>query len=280
MESYKRSIRRLQAMGVKVVLASGISEAESRRIALETGILKKEHERICGAVISGSDLRKICTGRSSSLGYDITPEYLSVVYKASAEERCLVIDFLSKLHPGRQGTHSPIGFGSEDFKTAHHIATVGAIGSGENDIKMLNKAKIAFCTAEKCHPDARKAADMVLLRDNIEDVVMAVVKSRGYKDHLQKFIMLQIPASVTAVAFVLSQVFLYESILVTVSYVFLINLFYFPLAIACLVREDSSSRFYEMIERWRAQTYPGTRDVTSYMRAEHLKFSILAVTLF
>lgn len=267
-------------MGVKVVLAAGIQEAEARRIALETGILKKEHEKICGAVISGADLRKICTGRQTSLGFDITPEYLSVVFKASPEERCMLIDYLSKLHPGRISNNAPISFGSDDFKTAHNIATVGAIGSGENDIKMLKKAKIGFCTAEKCHPEAKNAADMILLQDSIEDVVMAVVKSRGYKDHLMKFILLQIPASITAVAFVLAQVFLYETILVTASYIFLINLFYFPLAIACLVREDASRRFYDMVERWRANTYPGTRTITGYMRAEYLKFSILIVTLY
>ena len=43
------------------------------------------------------------------------------------------------------------------------IATVGAIGSGDNDVKMLQKAKISFSTSQSATPDATKAADMILL---------------------------------------------------------------------------------------------------------------------
>lgn len=49
-------------MGVKLVLVAGIGEQDARRIALETGILKPEHENVCGAVVSGKDLQKIFNG--------------------------------------------------------------------------------------------------------------------------------------------------------------------------------------------------------------------------
>ena len=55
---------------------------------------------MCGSIISGSDLRKIFNGRATNLGYDITPEYLSVVYQASAEDRAILVDYLAKRNPG------------------------------------------------------------------------------------------------------------------------------------------------------------------------------------
>ena len=61
-EGYRRTIRGLQAAGVKVILATGIKQEEARKTAIDVGILKQEHANICGAVISGKDLRKIING--------------------------------------------------------------------------------------------------------------------------------------------------------------------------------------------------------------------------
>ena len=58
----------------------------------------------------------------------------------------MLIDYLAKVHPGRASSTSPTGFGSESFRTAPPVATVGVVGSGQNDILMMNKAKISFST--------------------------------------------------------------------------------------------------------------------------------------
>ena len=59
LEGYKRAIKGLQAAGVKVVLVTGLKESEARKIAVATGILDRQHEKICGAVISGSQLSSL-----------------------------------------------------------------------------------------------------------------------------------------------------------------------------------------------------------------------------
>ena len=51
LEKNRLAVAKLQAMGVKVILATGVAEEEAREIALAVGILKKEHEKICGSVI-------------------------------------------------------------------------------------------------------------------------------------------------------------------------------------------------------------------------------------
>ncbi len=81
-------------------------------------------------------------------------------------------------------------------------------------------------------------------------------------------------------AIILSQVYMYDSIMVTASFVFLINLIYFPIAFISLVREDSSDRYKDMIERWRSIRYPGTKTVSAYMKSEKLMFSILVSTVY
>lgn len=134
---YKASIKLLQDMGIKVILATGIKVKDARKIALRTGILEKKTEKICGALIEGSDLRKICSGRDPKFGFTITPEYLSVVCRATQNDRSMLIDYLSNLHPARICDNSPYGFGSELIKYSLPVASVGAVGSGDNDVKML-----------------------------------------------------------------------------------------------------------------------------------------------
>ena len=172
------------------------------------------------------------------------------------------------------------GFGMDSLKRMPPVAIVGAIGSGDNDVKMLQKAKVAFSTSQQCHEHARDAADMILMKDSLEDVVMAVTKGRCYKDHLMKFILLQMPASITGVGMVLAQVFLYNDLLVTGTFVFLVNLVYFPIGISLIIRENATSRHEDMVERWRSVNFPGAKTITGYMKAEYLKFSIAIVTIF
>ena len=74
---------------------------------------------------------------------------------------------------------------------------------------------------------------------------------------------------------------LYDEIFVTTSYIFLVNLVYFPILISALVREDPGTRRYEMIERWRETSEPsGTKSISKYMRAEMLKFTIFCVCVY
>ena len=121
---------------------------------------------------------------------------------------------------------------------------------------------------------------MVLLRDRIRDVVNAVAMGRAYKDHLAKFLLLQLPSSLTAITLVFSEAFIYGSIIATVCFIFLTNLLYYPIAIVCMTRENQKKRFNDMVDRWRANKYPGTRTITQYMRAEYLKASIFFVTIY
>ena len=123
------------------------------------------------------------------------------------------------------------------------VASVGAIGSGANDIKMLDKAEISFATHN--NDEARSCADAIMLGNSLDDVIMAVTVSRSFKAHLLKFILLQLPASVTAIAMVLTQVFLYDAILVNVVFIFLVNLVYFPIAVGALIRERPNKSITE-----------------------------------
>ena len=181
----------------------------------------------------------------------------------------------------RSGTDSLFWQGFDEFNKAAPIATVGAVGSGKNDVKMMLKADVCFSTSDKADINAKDVTDLLLMKDDICDVVNAIVRGRAYKDRFMQFLMLQIPCSLAAIAMVFSQVFLYKEILVTTSYIFLINLVYFPIVIAALVREDPGVRRYEMIERWRNSSEPyGTKKIADYMQGEMLKFSVFSVAVY
>ena len=105
-------------MGIKVILATGQKAEDAVKIALNTGILRKEHEKICGAVIDGSDLRQIHFGKECNAGFMITPEYLSVVYRANMDDRALLVDYLTRQNPGKNCLNSPYGFGSDSLLPA------------------------------------------------------------------------------------------------------------------------------------------------------------------
>lgn len=83
---------------------------------------------------------------------------------------------------------------------------------------------------------------MILTNDSLDDVINAVAASRDYKDHLMKFILLQVPASISAVALILAQILYYDTILVSGLFIYLINLVYLPIGLTCMVREDSTVR--------------------------------------
>ena len=79
-------------------------------------------------------------------------------------------------------------------------AHVGAVGSGDNDIKMLKRATVAF-SIQDAEDEVKEAADIVLLNENLEQgeqgvqddlkqVALTVRHGREFKDHLMKFIML------------------------------------------------------------------------------------------
>ena len=53
MAHYRDCIQYLTDMGIKVVLVTGQSKESAIECAIKTGILKKEHAKICGAAISG-----------------------------------------------------------------------------------------------------------------------------------------------------------------------------------------------------------------------------------
>jgi len=55
---------------------------------------------------------------------------------------------------------------------------------------MLQKAKVAFSTNLISVEASKANADMILMSDNLQDVIMAVTKGRQYKDHLMKMLMM------------------------------------------------------------------------------------------
>ena len=90
----------MQSMGVKVLIATGVKAEHARQIALDTRILRQEHQKICGAVIEGPNICKIAMGYTETeQEFSFAPEYLAVLSRASMDERALLVDYLMKKNP-------------------------------------------------------------------------------------------------------------------------------------------------------------------------------------
>ena len=78
---FKAGVKHLQAMGVKVILATEKSKEEGVNFALQTGILKKDHLHIGGSVIAGAEIDNLLYDNVTTTdGFVIKRDQLSVVY--------------------------------------------------------------------------------------------------------------------------------------------------------------------------------------------------------
>ena len=94
------------------------------------------------------------------------------------------------MHPISKGNDSLFWNGFESFKTAKPVASIGVLASGRNDVKMMIKSDVCFCTSDKSDVDAKDVTDMLLMKDDMNEVVNAIVRGRAFKDRFMQFLML------------------------------------------------------------------------------------------
>lgn len=87
------------------------------------------------------------------------------------------------------------------LKERNHVVAV--TGDGTNDAPALKKADVGFAMGISGTEVAREAASVILLDDNFDSIVKAVMWGRNIYDSIRKFLQFQLTVNVVAVGLTL-----------------------------------------------------------------------------
>lgn len=87
------------------------------------------------------------------------------------------------------------------LKERNHVVAV--TGDGTNDAPALKKADVGIAMGISGTEVAREAASLILLDDNFESIVKAIMWGRNIYDNIRKFLQFQLTVNVVAVGLTL-----------------------------------------------------------------------------
>ena len=184
-----RSIRRLMAGGVKVIMITGDAEATAVAVARKLGMAiagpsrmddpnEPSHQRN-RAVISGDELDHMT---EEQLAQAISST--SIFARTSPEHKLKIVRALQS-----RGD------------------VVAMTGDGVNDAPALKKADIGISMGLLGTDVAKEAADMILTDDDFSTILSAIEEGKGIFYNIQNFLTFQLSTSVAALSLVLLSTF-------------------------------------------------------------------------
>lgn len=169
-----KSIRRLMAGGVRVIMITGDAEATAIAIATKLGIVVNT-SRSMKSVLRGDEIDKMSTGE---LAQAIT--HTSIFARTSPDHKMKIVRALQS-----RGD------------------VVAMTGDGVNDAPALKKADIGISMGRLGTDVAKEAADMILTDDDFSTILRAIEQGKGIFYNIQNFITFQLSTSVAALTLVL-----------------------------------------------------------------------------
>ena len=169
-----KSIRRLMAGGVRVIMITGDAETTAVAIAKQLGMTINESPT-SRAVLRGDELDRMTTGE---LAQAISGT--SIFARTSPDHKMKIVRALQS-----RGD------------------VVAMTGDGVNDAPALKKADIGISMGRLGTDVAKEAADMILTDDDFSTILRAIQQGKGIFYNIQNFITFQLSTSVAALSLVL-----------------------------------------------------------------------------
>ena len=170
-----RSIRRLMAGGVKVIMITGDAEATAVAIAKKLGMVIDTTSPGARPVLRGDELDHMT---DQELAQEMVKT--SIFARTSPEHKMKIIRALQS-----RGD------------------VVAMTGDGVNDAPALKKADIGISMGLLGTDVAKEAADMILTDDDFSTILRAIEQGKGIFYNIQNFITFQLSTSVAALSLVL-----------------------------------------------------------------------------
>ena len=175
----EKSIRRLMAGGVRVIMITGDAETTALAIARKLGMpLNMSRNDTTGnhrSVLRGDEL-----DRMSDVELASAMSGTSIFARTSPEHKMKIIRALQ----------------SRDY-------VVAMTGDGVNDAPALKKADIGISMGMLGTDVAKEAADMILTDDDFSTILSAIEEGKGIFYNIQNFLTFQLSTSVAALSLVL-----------------------------------------------------------------------------
>ncbi|OCK79935.1 calcium-transporting P-type ATPase-like protein [Lepidopterella palustris CBS 459.81] len=175
-----RSIRRLMAGGVKVIMITGDAETTAVAIGKKLGMPINMNSTIGNAVLRGDELDQMS---EEELAQAIATT--SIFARTSPEHKMKIVRALQS-----RGD------------------VVAMTGDGVNDAPALKKADIGISMGRLGTDVAKEAADMILTDDDFSTILSAIEEGKGIFYNIQNFLTFQLSTSAAALSLVLLSTFL------------------------------------------------------------------------
>jgi Ca2+-transporting ATPase len=169
-----KSIRRLMAGGVKVIMITGDAETTAVAIARQLGMPVNDQPG-GHSVLRGDEIDHMSMGELAEVISTTT-----VFARTSPEHKMKIVRALQS-----RGD------------------VVAMTGDGVNDAPALKKADIGISMGKLGTDVAKEAADMILTDDDFSTILRAIEQGKGIFYNIQNFITFQLSTSVAALVLVL-----------------------------------------------------------------------------
>jgi len=175
-----KSIRKLMAGGVKVIMITGDAETTAVAISKKLGMPVNMNSAVGKAVIRGDELDRMSEEELSQAIATTT-----IFARTSPEHKMKIIRALQA-----RGD------------------VVAMTGDGVNDAPALKKADIGVAMGRLGTDVAKEAADMILTDDDFSTILSAIEEGKGIFSNIQNFLTFQLSTSAAALSLVLFSTFL------------------------------------------------------------------------
>lgn len=176
----ERSIRRLMAGKVKVIMITGDAETTAVAIGRKLGMPISMNSSIGRSVLRGDELDQMTEEELSQAIATTT-----IFARTSPEHKLKIVRALQA-----RGD------------------VVAMTGDGVNDAPALKKADIGISMGKLGTDVAKEAADMILTDDNFSTILNAIEEGKGIFYNIQNFLTFQLSTSAAALSLVLLSTFL------------------------------------------------------------------------
>ena len=245
----KDAVAKCKAAGIKVRMVTGDNKDTARAIAKECGIIDPatmtaesvlegpEFDKRVGGVICKACKTKVCDcardkKSAAKKGKPVREDTIQ-----NKEEFARIIAHLDVLARSRPEDKYTLVTGLRELDNV-----VAVTGDGTNDAPALKKADVGFAMGIAGTEVAREAADIILLDDNFNSIVAAVLWGRNIYDSIRKFLQFQLTVNVVAVGLTLFGSALYRMAILAPVQMLWVNLIMDTLASLALATESPSPK--------------------------------------